>query len=114
MQAISQKAAIGTELILALYDAWLAPLGFTLNTPRDHQKRGGHINVGHPDAKKIATAMRVMTNTIPDYRTPNTIRLAIAPLPTSYQEVFEGMERMRDLVASKKYLEVQDSGSRVT
>jgi kynureninase len=58
--------------------------------------------------------MRVMTNTIPDYRTPNTIRLAIAPLPTSYQEVFEGMERMRDLVESKKYLEVQDSGSRVT
>jgi kynureninase len=40
--------------------------------------------------------------------------LAIAPLPTSYQEVFEGLERMRDLVASKKYLEVQDSGSRVT
>jgi kynureninase len=114
MQAISQKAALGTELILALYDAWLAPLGFTLNTPRDYQKRGGHINVGHPDAKKIATAMRVMTNTIPDYRTPNTIRLAIAPLPTSYQEVFEGLERMRDLVASKKYLEVQDSGSRVT
>lgn len=114
MKAISHKAALGTELILALFDAWLAPLGFTLNTPRDHQKRGGHINLAHPDAKKIATAMRVMTNTIPDYRTPNTIRLAIAPLPTSFQEVFEGMARMRDLVASKKYLEVQDSGSRVT
>lgn len=114
MQAISQKAALGTELILALYDAWLAPLGFTLLTPRDHNKRGGHITVGHPDAKKIASAMRSMTNTIPDYRTPDSIRLAIAPLPTSYTEIYDGLQRMRDLVASKKYLEIQDSGSRVT
>jgi kynureninase len=114
MQAISQKAALGTELILALYDAWLAPLGFTLLTPRDQNKRGGHITVGHPDAKKIAAAMRSMTNTIPDYRTPDSIRLAIAPLPTSYTEVYDGLQRMRDLVASKKYLEIQDNGSRVT
>ncbi len=114
MKTISEKAALGTDLILALYDAWLAPLGFTLLTPRDHNKRGGHITVGHPDAKKIAAAMRSMTNTIPDYRTPDSIRLAIAPLPTSYTEVFDGLERMRDLVQSKKYLEIQDSGSRVT
>jgi kynureninase len=114
MKAISQKAALGTELILALFDAWLAPLGFTLLTPRDHNKRGGHITVGHPDAKKIAAAMRSMTNTIPDYRTPDSIRLAIAPLPTSYTEVYDGLQRMRDLVASKKYLEIQDNGSRVT
>ena len=114
MKTISEKAALGTDLILALYDAWLAPLGFTLLTPRDHNKRGGHITVGHPDAKKIAAAMRSMTNTIPDYRTPDSIRLAIAPLPTSYTEVFDGLERMRELVQSKKYLEIQDSGSRVT
>jgi kynureninase len=114
MKAISEKAALGTELILALYDAWLAPLGFTLLTPRDHNKRGGHITVGHPDAKKISAAMRSMTNTIPDYRTPDSIRLAIAPLPTSYSEIYEGLSRMRDLVQSKKYLEIQDNGSRVT
>lgn len=114
MKTISEKAALGTDLILALYDAWLAPLGFSLLTPRVHNKRGGHITVGHPDAKKIAAAMRSMTNTIPDYRTPDSIRLAIAPLPTSYTEVFDGLERMRDLVQSKKYLEIQDSGSRVT
>lgn len=114
MKDISEKAALGTELILALYDAWLAPLGFSLLTPRDYNKRGGHITVGHPDAKKIAAAMRSMANTIPDYRTPDSIRLAIAPLPTSYTEVYDGLQRMRDLVQSKRYLEIQDNGSRVT
>jgi kynureninase len=114
MTAISHKAAVGTELILALYDAWLEPLGFTLLTPRDHNQRGGHITVGHPEAKRIAAAMRAFANTIPDYRVPDSIRLAIAPLPTSYTEIWDGISRMRDLVVSKRYLEIEDNGSRVT
>jgi kynureninase len=114
MAAISAKAAAGSQLILDLFDAWLAPLGFTLLTPREADRRGGHITVGHPDAKKIAAAMRKFANVVPDYRTPDSIRLAMAPLPTSYVEIWDGLERMRDLVASKKYLEVADNGSRVT
>jgi kynureninase len=58
--------------------------------------------------------MRKLANVIPDYRTPNSIRLAIAPLPTSFVEVFDGMARMRDLVASGDYLNIEDNGSRVT
>jgi kynureninase len=114
MTAISEKAALGTELILALFDAWLAPLGFTLMTPRDHNQRGGHISVGHPEAKRIAAAMRKFANVIPDYRVPDSIRLAMAPLPTSYVEIWDGMARMRDLVAEERYLEIEDNGSRVT
>jgi kynureninase len=114
MAAISAKAAAGSELILDLFDAWLAPLGFTLMTPREAHRRGGHITVGHPDAKKIAAGMRKFANVVPDYRTPDSIRLAMAPLPTSYVEIWDGLARMRDLVASKKYLEVEDNGSRVT
>ena len=114
MAAISAKAAAGSQLILDLYDAWLKPLGFTLLTPREANRRGGHITVGHPDAKKIAAGMRKFANVVPDYRTPDSIRLAMAPLPTSYVEIWEGLARMRDLVASKKYLEVEDNGSRVT
>ena len=114
MAAISAKAAAGSQLILDLYDAWLAPLGFTLLTPREADRRGGHITVGHPDAKKIAAAMRKFANVVPDYRTPDSIRLAMAPLPTSYVEIWDGLARMRDLVASKQYLEVEDNGSRVT
>lgn len=114
MAAISAKAAAGSQLILDLFDAWLAPLGFTLLTPREANLRGGHITVGHPDAKKIAAGMRKFANVVPDYRTPDSIRLAMAPLPTSYVEIWDGLARMRDLVASKKYLEVEDNGSRVT
>ena len=112
--AIAEKAAIGTQLMIDLYDAWLADLGYTLLTSRNSQERGGHISLGHPDAARICVALRKFANVIPDYRTPNSIRLAIAPLPTSYIEVWDGFERLRDLTISRKYEEIKGSDSRVT
>jgi kynureninase len=114
ISSIAKKAAIGTELMIALFDAWLVPLGFTLLTPRDHRLRGGHINIGHPEAKRIAAALRKFAQVVPDYRMPNSIRLAISPLPTSFVEVFDGFERIRDSVARKDYEKIQESGNRVT
>ncbi len=114
IDAIAHKAAVGTQMMIELYDAWLAPLGIELNTSRDPKERGGHTSLVHPDAAQICVAMRTMTNVIPDYRTPNSIRLAISPLPTSYVEIWDGFERMRDLVASGRYKEVKEGGSRVT
>ena len=111
---IAKKAAIGTDMMINLYDAWLAPLGFILNTSRNAAERGGHISLIHEDAKEIAAAMRSEINVIPDYRVPNSIRLAISPLPTSYVEVWDGFERLRDLVASKKYVGAGKEGTRVT
>jgi kynureninase len=111
---IAAKAAIGTDMMIALFDAWLAPLGFTLLTPRESSNRGGHITIGHPEAKRIAAALRKYANVVPDYRTPNSIRLAIAPLPTSFTEVWDGMARIRDSVTRRDYLRIDDNGSRVT
>jgi kynureninase len=112
--AISEKAAIGTEMMIQLFDAWLAELGFTLLTSRNPQERGGHISLGHPDAARICVALREFADVIPDYRTPNSIRLAIAPLPTSYVEVWDGFARIRDLVASRQYEKIKTTDSRVT
>ncbi|MFZ9816631.1 MAG: kynureninase [Ilumatobacteraceae bacterium] len=114
LPAISAKAARGTELMVQLHDAWLAPLGFELITPREPERRGGHITLRHPDAKRIAAAMRELVKVIPDYREPSSIRLAISPLATSFREVWDGFERIRDLVSSGRYQSVQHSVNRVT
>jgi kynureninase len=114
INAIANKAATGTQLMIDLYDAWLANLGYSLLTSRDSNERGGHISLGHPDAARICIALRKFANVIPDYRTPNTIRLAISPLATSYVEVWEGFKRLHELTLSKKYEEIEGSDSRVT
>ncbi len=114
IEAIAHKAAVGTQMMIDLYDAWLAPLGIELNTSRDPKERGGHISLVHPDAAQICVALRQISNVIPDYRTPNSIRLAISPLPTSYVEIWDGFARMRELVASGAYKTIKEGGSRVT
>ena len=114
IDAIAHKAAVGTQMMIELYDEWLSPLGIELNTSRDPKERGGHISLVHPDAAQICVALRTMTNVIPDYRTPNASRLAIAPLPTSYVEIWDGFERLRDLTISRKYEDIKGSDSRVT
>jgi kynureninase len=111
---IEKKAAQGTSMMIELYEQWLAPLGFTLNTPRNHNQRGGHISLVHPEAEKIAIALRKFANVIPDYRVPNSIRVAISPLATSYVEVYDGFQRIRDLVSTRQYEKVTTGGSRVT
>ena len=114
LAAIAAKAALGTDMMVRLHDAWLAPLGFELVTPRDPARRGGHVTLRHPDAKQIAVAMREMVKVIPDYREPSSIRLAMSPLATSFREVYDGFARVRDLVASGDYRAAKVSGSRVT
>jgi len=114
IEKINQKASQGTQLMVDLYDQWLVDIGFTLATPRDAHKRGGHIIIQHQDAKQIAYALRKLKKVIPDYREPGAIRLGISPLPTSYSEVFEGFKRMKELVESGDYKNVSESSSRVT
>ena len=111
---INAKASKGTDMMIELFDQWLVPLGFELVTPRDSKLRGGHISIYHPDAAQIARGLRDDMKVIPDYRAPNSIRLAISPLPTSYVEVFDGFERIRDYTQSGKYKDLDLSSVKVS
>ena len=114
INVIASKAAIGTQMMIDLFDEWLAPLGYSLLTSRNPQERGGHISLGHPDAARICVALRKFANVIPDYRTPNAIRLAISPLATSYVEVWDGFQRITALTETRQYEKIKGSESRVT
>ena len=45
MPALRAKSTALTELMIALYDAWLSPLGFGLASPRDPMVRAGHVSL---------------------------------------------------------------------
>ena len=111
---IAKKAATGTELMLQLFDLWLEPLGCSVITPRDAHQRGGHITISHPEARRISIALREQAQVIADYRQPDCIRLAISPLATSYTEVWDGFDRLRNIISTRSFEQVVVSGSRVT
>lgn len=114
MAAIEAKCARGTDLMIELFDDWLAPLGFILETPREASMRGGHLSLAHLEAARIARALREFSNVIPDFRKPQTIRVAISPLYNTYEEIYTGFARIRDLVQSGKHMEIEIIEGRVT
>ena len=99
IDAIRAKSAALTSYAIELHDAWLAPLDFRLGTPRDPARRGSHMAVRHPDARRLC-AQLIASRVIPDFREPDSIRLGLSPLYTSFAEIHAGMARLRDLAAA--------------
>src|SRR6266508_522202 len=103
-----------TELLIALYDAWLAPLGLTLASPRDPEARGSHVAIGHPDAFRICRALIERAGVIPDFRAPDRIRLGPAPIVTRFTDVWDAMDRLRTVVSDGVHETVDPTRARVT
>jgi kynureninase len=103
MDRLRAKSVAQTEYLIALWEAELAPLGFTLNSPRDAARRGSHVSLGHPDALRIDRALIEEMNVIPDFRYPDNLRLGIAPLYTSFADIHEGVARLKLVIAEKRY-----------
>jgi kynureninase len=91
---IRAKSVALTRMTIDLADAWLAPLGFTLASPRADERRGGHLTLAHPDAQSL-TRRLIERGVLLDFRPPQGIRLGMSPLSTSYEEVWTALDRMR-------------------
>lgn len=89
-----------TSYLIELADAWLAPLGCELATPRDPGRRGGHVTFRHPQAEQIV-AQLAAANIIIDYRTPERFRLGASPLYTRFTDLWTAVGTARDIIESK-------------
>ena len=103
MDAIRAKSILMTDYASYLTDEVLAPLGFSLGSPRDSAKRGSHISIRHPDGYRINRAMIEEMNVIPDFRAPDNIRLGFAPLYTTFAEIWDGFDRIKRVMEEKRY-----------
>jgi kynureninase len=108
------KAIELTQLIVSLHDAWLAPLGFELVSPRDPARRGSHVSLQHPRAWQITRALIERADVIPDFRGPDSVRLGVAPLYTRHVDVWDALDRLRGLVESGEHETVDATPGRVT
>ena len=113
IDAIAAKARELTDFMIDLYDEWLVPLGFALASPRDGRRRGAHVTLHHPQAWQVCQALKT-ERVIPDFRTPDRLRLGVAPLYTSFADVCEGMARLRAIVGEGRHLAFPEERSRVT
>ena len=112
--ALREKSVAQCELIVALHDAWLGPLGFELGSPRDPARRGSHVSLRHAEAWPICQALIERAAVVPDFRGPDSIRLGVAPLYTRFVDVWDALDRLRGLVERGEQAEFEATPGRVT
>jgi kynureninase len=95
--AVRAKSVLLTGYALELADAWLAPLGVEVVSPRDPGRRGGHVTLRRPGFADLLEPLWD-GGVIPDYRRPDGLRIGPAPLSTSFGEVHRGLSILRDLL----------------
>jgi kynureninase len=100
IEAVRAKSMLLTDYAVTLADAWLAPFGVEVVSPRDPARRGGHVTLRRPGFADLLDPLWD-AGVIPDYRRPDGLRIGPAPLSTSFGEVHRGLSVLRDLLVKQ-------------
>ncbi|MEX1124998.1 MAG: kynureninase [Acidimicrobiia bacterium] len=111
---IRSKSVALTEFLVSLWETHLASLGFALASPRDPERRGSHIALSHPDGWPITRALIDGAAVIPDFRAPDTLRLGLSPLYTTFLDVHTAMMRLKRVVETGMYEDFRNVSVTVT
>ncbi|OWJ66521.1 kynureninase [Inquilinus limosus] len=102
MDAVEAKARAMGDLLIALFDQRLAPLGCRLESPRDGTRRGSHVSIGHDQGYAVMQAL-IARGVIGDFRAPDVMRFGLTPLYLGYADVFDAVAAVEDVITSKAF-----------
>ena len=92
MRALREKSVALTGYLESLLDHAQSP-AFTIVTPREPERRGAHLSLRVPSNGRAICARLVEEGVICDWREPDILRVAPAPLYNSYTDVYRFAER---------------------
>lgn len=102
---IREKSLKLTDFLMDLTDRFLSeePYGFSVVTPREHQRRGGHVAIEHPtEAWRICRTLKGR-GIVPDFRPPKIIRVAPVALYNTFSEVWEVANALREITQLREF-----------
>ena len=104
LEAIRGKSLRLTRFLMDMTDALLAPTpyGFSIGTPREDARRGGHVALVHPEAIRIAEALRGR-GVVPDFRPPDIVRVAPVALYNTFGELVALAGHLRAIIETREY-----------
>lgn len=113
IERIRNKSLMLTQYLMDLIESELSSMGFSIGTPREDDRRGGHVALEHAEALRICKVLK-QHGVVPDFRPPNVIRLAPVPLYVSYEDVFKTVQTIKYIMKRRLYLAVSKEKGVVT
>ncbi|MGE6489077.1 kynureninase [Paenisporosarcina sp. NPDC076898] len=102
MDAVRSKSLALTKYLRDLIQAEVGSFDFVDVTPLADESRGGHIALAHPEAARICKALKE-ANVVPDFRAPDIIRLAPISFYSSFEDVWEMVQRLKTIMVEETY-----------
>ena len=104
IENVRKKSLRQTEYLRGLLEQRvIADLGEgSIATPREPERRGGHVAYRHPHAVQLSRVLRE-AGVIPDFRPPDIVRLAPIPLYTSFTDIWDTVEILRNVLAEGRH-----------
>ena len=102
MAALRAKSLALTDLFIALVEQRCAAHPLELVTPREHARRGSQVSFAHPHGYAVMSAL-IARGVIGDYREPSIMRFGFTPLYTSFTDVWDAVEILREILDNKAY-----------
>lgn len=102
IENIRKKSLKINQFLVDLIEHELSNMGLFIGTPREDERRGGHVALMHKEASRICKSLKE-NGIIPDFRPQNIIRLAPIPLYTSYAEVWQVVQMIKKIMIEKQY-----------
>jgi kynureninase len=102
IENIREKSLKINRFLMDMLEQELNDMGFCIGNPQEDVRRGGHVSLEHKEAARICKALKE-NGVIPDFRAPNIIRLAPVALYTSYSEVWEVVQILKNIMEERQY-----------
>ncbi len=102
MQAVRAKSLALTDLFIELVESRCGAHPLGLVTPREHARRGSQASFTHPHGYAVMQAL-IERGVIGDYREPEIMRFGFTPLYTSFADVWDAVEILKDILDRRDY-----------
>ncbi|MDF0586082.1 aminotransferase class V-fold PLP-dependent enzyme [Tsukamurella sp. 8F] len=94
---IRDKSILLGRFVIDAADRLLAGRGVRVVSPRDDERRGGHVTLAHPGFREVVARLWEL-DVVPDFRNPDGIRLGLAPLSTSFAEALDAVATIAEVL----------------
>ncbi|HWI39287.1 MAG TPA: kynureninase [Burkholderiales bacterium] len=102
MREVRAKSIALADLFIQLVEERCAGQGLRLVSPREAAKRGSQVSIAHAEGYALMQAL-IARGVIGDFRPPDIARFGITPLYLRYVDVFDAVEILRDVLATKAW-----------
>jgi len=107
IEAVREKSLALTGFLIDQVDERLPECG--VGTPREPERRGGHVAVEHPEAERLSLALNDR-DVVVDFRPPDVVRVCPAPLYSRFEDVYDVVTELQAVLDSGAHLEYDPSG----